>query len=87
MAETQKTILARIDERTKVLPEMREHLAKLNDSISATNIKLAKTDEIAKNANSKADNNRRYLDKATIAIGVAVITGLGSIIAVTVFLI
>jgi len=86
MAETQKTILARIDERTKVLPEMREHLAKLNDSISATNIKLAKTDAIAKSADSKADNNRKYLDRATIAIGVAIVTAICSAIAVVIVL-
>jgi Tfp pilus assembly protein FimV len=85
--ETQGEILAQIEERTRVLPEINKHLEKLNDSISQTNIKLAKTNAIAEAADRKADANRRYIDKASIAIGVSIITALGAIISVIIILI
>lgn len=70
--------MATIEERVKVLPSMDKHLGRLNGSISETNVKLASTTEIAKAADKKSDNNRRYLDKLTIALIAAIVTGMAS---------
>jgi len=77
-------LIARVDERTKIIPEINKHLSELNHHIEATNVKLAKTDELAKGANTRAENNRHYMDKMTIAVMASIITALGSIIAIVV---
>lgn len=76
MTETIKVMVARIDERTKAIPKIEEHLRELNSSATEIQIKLAKTDEIAKSACEHAKSNRRYIDKLTIAVIVAVISAL-----------
>jgi len=58
------------------------HFEKLNGAVVDALIKLAKTDEIAKSAQSKSDSNRKYLDRITIAIIVAVITTIGAVVGV-----
>jgi len=79
-------IIIRVDERTKVIPGIEKHLRDLNGVVSDTIAKLAKTEQISKNSSSKADSNRHYLDKITIAVIASIITALGSIIAVAISL-
>lgn len=69
-------LIIRVDERTKVIPEINKHLVDINRSIEATNVKLAKTDVIAKQANKKADSLNRWLIYICIII-VLVALGLG----------
>ena len=79
-------IIIRVDERTKVIPGIEKHLRELNGAISDTIAKLAKTEQISKNSNNKADSNRHYLDKLTIAVIGAIITAVGSVIVVVIAL-
>ena len=72
-------LLIRLDERIEKLPEIERHLDKLNGSVNETNIKLAATSTIAKSADKKADGNRKYMDKLTIAVIVAILTGVASV--------
>ena len=81
--ETQRELLIRIDERTEQIPLINRHLEKLNGEVASTNVKLAKANEIACNAQEKATSNRRYIDKLVIAFitsSVALIIAIATII-------
>jgi len=81
--ETQKEMIIRIDERTEQIPIINSHLAKLNDKVSDTNIKLAKAREIAEAADERSKGNRKYIDKlviATITASAALVLSIAAII-------
>ena len=66
-----------------VLDRLKEYngkAAKALEEINQTNLKLNQTKVIAQAADRKADNNRRYMDKITIAIIGAIITAAGGVV-------
>ena len=73
-------MLIRVDEQTKSLPMIEKHLEKLNDSVAETNIKLAKTDAIAKASYDHSQGNRRYLDRLTISVIIACVAALSAVV-------
>ena len=77
-------LIARVDERTKVLPTIEQHLRKLNDSVAEVTRIASVNRSIADNAMIKAedackqsDGNRRLI----ILVAIAGIGGLAAILA------
>ena len=58
-------LIARVDERTKSIPEIESHLRQINSTITDTLIKLTKTSEIACNAKDCAENSQGKVNKLT----------------------
>ena len=61
-------LIIRVDERTKVIPNIESHLRELNGIISDTIVKLAKTSEIAENAKECADKTSKHFNELIIGI-------------------
>ena len=77
--KTLAVVVERLEGLKEDTQEIKTHLKTLNGKVNDTCIKLAKTDEIAKDANKKADNNNKNiigLYLAVIAIGAGVIAAL-----------
>jgi hypothetical protein len=77
--KTLAVVVERLDGLKEDTQEIKTHLATLNGKVNDTCIKLAKTDEIARATQRKADNNNRNiigLYVAVIAIGAGVIAAL-----------
>jgi len=66
-------LLARVDERTRSIPAIEEHLRLLNGGV-------AKALNDADNAKTRSISTRRYLDKLTISVIAAGLTFVGSIV-------
>ena len=75
--EDYEELIISVDERTKAIPGIEKHLKTLNGSIADTNTKLAKTEQIAKDANKKGDRNT----KTNVLFAVVLIAGLFTLLA------
>ena len=77
--EKRDEMLIRVDERTEKIPVIEKHLKDINGTIAETNIKLAKTEEIANEARDRAKTNSGRIDKITITAVAASIAALAAI--------
>lgn len=62
------------------ITEIKKQFTDLNGSVKETMVKLAKTTEVAKNAQESASDCRKYIDKITIAVIGSIITAIASIV-------
>jgi len=61
-------ILFRVDEAVKDIPKIKDHLKEINGTVRDTCVKIARNEEIAKDARETASSNRKYIDKIIIAV-------------------
>ena len=76
------TSIAVIEHQVKVLPGIETYLRKLNGSIADTNVKLAKTDSIAKTADARSLSNSSRYDKLTLTLIASTLTALVAIVVI-----
>ena len=91
MTQKEKEMLAVVVERLENVKqdteEIKQHQQYQNGKISDTMIKLAKTDEIAKESKASAVDCRKYVDKLVIAVIGASATAVISLIVAIVTII
>jgi hypothetical protein len=62
------TLIQQVKDVKDDTASINKHLSTLNGAVSETVVKLAKAEEIAKQACEKSNDNRGYIDKLVIAI-------------------